>query len=805
MEVLTLDNYKTHIIGKKAENLFLAKANGITVPELFVISHNYLESYEVEDCVNKYLEDNFTKTQLFSVRSAALLEDGKENSFAGQFATFLNVPADLVVRKINECKQSLYSENVALYSKEQGITEELTMSVIVQEMINADHSGVIFTANPQGILNESVIVIGEGTGDGVVEEKVATTSYYYNNTDRLYYYETMDGSPIIDNEKIEELINYCNKLKEIFGEYLDIEFAIKDEQVYILQIRPITTLKSSNPTILDNSNIVESYPGITSPLTQSFVEFAYYSVFKGVAYRCLKNKKIVEKYDPIFRQMVGSANGRVYYKISNWYTIIKFLPFSKKIIPIWQEMMGVSNKEHEKENNISLIHRIRVYFNAVYEAFNVQKGMEKLNKNFDKVEKLFHDTYYENIENKELLKLYDTLADAVLKDWDITLLNDMYGFIYTGLLKKKLKKIGIKDYEQQTNQYISGITNIESMKPIRELVALSKQAVDEGVIEKLANLDNELELKEFILSEESDFIKNFNNYIRLYGDRITEELKLETKTFRSNPKLLIDKILEYGKDIERLNHLHKTLNLKDIKVEVKLSDEITKRKKKSIERLSRRAMQGIKNREISRLNRTRLYGMVRSIFGAIGSNMVKEGTLDNAYDIFYLNIDEVFNYIKGKSYDFPSLIKKRKERHKEFEQLPSYSRLIFSAEEFDKTIRRVSQAKNKSSFETSYIGTPCSNGEVTAEVLVIEDVNKTNDVKDKILVTKMTDPGWVFLLTLSKGIIAEKGSLLSHTAIISRELGIPSVVGIKGITQKLKTGDIVYMNGSTGEIRIEGR
>ena len=133
------------------------------------------------------------------------------------------------------------------------------------------------------------------------------------------------------------------------------------------------------------------------------------------------------------------------------------------------------------------------------------------------------------------------------------------------------------------------------------------------------------------------------------------------------------------------------------------------------------------------------------------------------------------------------------------------SRLIFSAGEFDKTIRRVSQAKNKSSFETSYIGTPCSNGEVTAEVLVIEDVNKTNDVKDKILVTKMTDPGWVFLLTLSKGIIAEKGSLLSHTAIISRELGIPSVVGIKGITQKLKTGDIVYMNGSTGEIRIEGR
>ena len=69
----------------------------------------------------------------------------------------------------------------------------------------------------------------------------------------------------------------------------------------------------------------------------------------------------------------------------------------------------------------------------------------------------------------------------------------------------------------------------------------------------------------------------------------------------------------------------------------------------------------------------------------------------------------------------------------------------------------------------------------------------------------MTDPGWVFLLTLSKGIIVEKGSLLSHTAIISRELKIPSIVGIKGVTERLKTGDIIYMNGSTGEIRIESR
>ena len=76
---------------------------------------------------------------------------------------------------------------------------------------------------------------------------------------------------------------------------------------------------------------------------------------------------------------MGSVNGRVYYKISNWYTVLKFLPLSKKIIPIWQEMMGVSIKEHDaQKNHISIIQRIRVYFNVIYEAFHVQKGMENL-------------------------------------------------------------------------------------------------------------------------------------------------------------------------------------------------------------------------------------------------------------------------------------------------------------------------------------------------------------------------------------------------------------------------------------------
>ena len=99
-------------------------------------------------------------------------------------------------------------------------------------------------------------------------------------------------------------------------------------------------------------------------------------------------------------------------------------------------------------------------------------------------------------------------------------------------------------------------------------------------------------------------------------------------------------------------------------------------------------------------------------------------------------------------------------------------------------------------------GVPCSGGIAEGEALVITNVEDTGDVKDKILITKMTDPGWVFLLTSAKGVISEKGSLLSHTAIISREIGIPSIVGIKDLMLNIRTGDTIRMNGDTGKVEI---
>ena len=211
-------------------------------------------------------------------------------------------------------------------------------------------------------------------------------------------------------------------------------------------------------------------------------------------------------------------------------------------------------------------------------------------------------------------------------------------------------------------------------------------------------------------------------------------------------------------------------------------------------------MVGIQNRELSRLNRSRIFGMVRSIFLSFAENFMKQRLIEDVKDIFYLKIDEVFDLVKNPK-DVTELIERRKEEYRKYSLLPAYTRLVFAGVEFNKNntaIYSSKQYKNHHSLQ----GIPCSKGKITGQVLVIKNATEAKAAKDKILVAKMTDPGWVFLLASAKGIITEKGSLLSHTAIISRELKIPSIVGVDNAMEVLKNNDIVSMDGNTGLIEI---
>ena len=720
----------------KSENLIKLEKYGFNVPKFItVLNLGDKETFILRDNNGKYIDLDFSDKSLFAVRSSCGIEDGEENSFAGQFETKLNVKKDEVLDAVKEVFTSFYNSD--FYEDNNYDT------VIIQEMIDSDISGVLFTANPIGILNETVIVVGGGLGCNVVDDKINTTTYYYNIDDELYYMDKVKDSVEISEKILKELVEIGKKAEEKFNAKMDIEFAIKDDVIYVLQARPITTLHSDNILILDNSNIVESYPGVSLPLTQSFVKEIYYKIFRYCCLRISENEELINRLDSSLRNMVDVTNGRIYYRISNWYCLFKLLPFNSLYIPIWQQMLGVKNKKVVVEN-------VEVPFGIKYKIF---KNIFRLLKNTPEQMKELNEFFKLEFENSrlrldkiddilEVLSFYENFKEKIISNWDITLINDMYAFVNTALAGKRNKGL------------LSDIKDLESLKPMLEV-------------------NNLIDIREKSGINSEEYKNAFDKYIEIYGDRCLSELKLETQTYRTNPELLED----YLKNREK----------------VEISNNVSM--KKSNNKFVEKAKLGIYNREISRMNRSRLFGLVRDIFLKIGTLLVEQGRLLNKTDVFYLFYEELYE----NNLNYIDLVENRKQEYKDFEKIPTYSRLVFADKIIDKNTN-ISEVIIISDKVLKGVGT--SEGVVEGEVIIIDNPNLEVDTTGKIIVTKMTDPGWVFLIRNSIGIIAEQGSLLSHTAIISRELKKPAVVNVKNALQVLHNGDRIRIDGLKGIIEI---
>ena len=783
--IITQENYQTSSAGPKARNLFRLLEHGCTVPLFFCVEEDFSEPE-----VRAHLAQHFPDTRLFSVRSCASLEDGSSCSFAGQFRTFLNVERTSVCTRIRQVFQSTCTPSVLEYCRLHRIDPaSIRLCVMVQEMVEADTSGVLFTANPQGILNESVIVLGRGTGDGVVEDRTDTASCYYNLTDQTWYCERTGDAPLLTDTQVHELIRVSQSLREFFHMECDLEYAWKDSRLFLLQVRPITTLDENAPVIiLDNSNIVESYPGITLPLTQSFVKDAYHQVFCSLLLRLTGEKDTVDRMEPVLQHMVDVANGRVYYRISNWYDVLLLLPFHRKIIPVWQEMMGVGDRtiSSGRTQKVRRMTRLKTALSFFRLLLSCPREMEELELYFTEILRQFQSVDTRTGDSQELLDAYHTLMDRTAAQWDLTLVNDMYAFLFTGLLKARLKAERVQDPTLTASRAIRGIARLDSLEPIRELERIAARVREEGRLPELRALRGREDCDAYLQRTEDSLVGQIRDYIDRFGDRNVEELKLESRTFRTDPILLIRRILQYA--------------------EAPVPDpphppEPPCRLSRLSRFLAARAALGIRNRERSRLHRSRLYGMMRTLVLKAGENLQKEGRIQKREDVFWLTLPELEQAVKDPDLSLRERICTRREQYEGFRALPPYSRLIFSGNVTDKHLKHI-QTHSRTDRKEIYSGTPCSQGIAEGQVLIIEDASASPDTTDRILVTRMTDPGWVFLIAHARAVVAEKGSLLSHTAIIARELSKPAVAGIPHITEFLKDGDRIREDGNTGTVTV---
>jgi rifampicin phosphotransferase len=217
----------------------------------------------------------------------------------------------------------------------------------------------------------------------------------------------------------------------------------------------------------------------------------------------------------------------------------------------------------------------------------------------------------------------------------------------------------------------------------------------------------------------------------------------------------------------------------------------------------RHAQRRVRDRENLRLERTRLFGRVRRIFLEIGRRLEAVELLDDARDIFYLEVDEVLAFAEGRSTttDLRGLAALRKREFQGYAQGPPPDDRfdtrgpVYHGHDF----RRTEDPGVQSGDERKGLG--CSPGVVRGPVRIVTDPARADLTHRAILVAEHTDPGWIMVFPSARGVLVERGSLLSHAAIVARELGIPAVVSVNGVTRWLKDGDWVEMDGSTGIVR----
>lgn len=799
----------------KAGNLQKLKNLGMNVPKFQVFSHDDIQA-------GASLNLNLESGKYYAVRSSSSVEDGSKDSFAGIFETKLFVKENLE-EAIREVWNSLYAEKSLAYCRQRNIpTTNLRMDVVIQEMIDADKAGVCFQANPLGPIHEQVIVAGFGAGQGIVDEITDTDRYLIDGYEiksaeisikkfclrfngsslvKTNVSSEMQTASVLSQQEIEKILAASVRMSSGFEEFLDIEFCFKNGELFILQARPITTLPSKKHIqIFDNSNIAENYPGLSLPLTYSGLARAYAANFKNLIRFIGFRDEDWEHINNQLDQLVGYWGGQIYYNLNNWYSAYTLLPFgAEKAVKSFNEMVGINSDSIIQVPERSFLTRMRILGRILPKLGSFFFFGRKYHLHYKKQFKNLHRKYSllldKDNETFELIKLIQQVDNDYLKIIKIPLFNDFYSSLLNFSCRKLSNKL-LPDGESAYNDLLSSKENLESSKAIYSLLELAQIVKEDFELYKY--------LKESPIPNEkhSKFFNKLKEHFDRYGDRSQWEMKIEVPTARENPEITIRLILQYAtddfspekqrqKEREKSGAARKKFRTQKFKKPIRYA---------LFRMLFRKCSAALAFREDSRFDRVRFKGLSRKILLKLGQKLVEAKMIEISEDIFYFTFEELTGFIHdsyGPNY-WKELVALRKRHLSRYIDLRLPDRIlandVMSVEKF---------AINRSaSHEDKVTGIPCSGGIVEAPCEVVTDLHQAPSLAGKILVAERTDPAWGYFFVGVKGIIIEKGSMLSHAAIISRELGIPCIINVKNATQLFKSGMTVRMNGDTGEINL---
>lgn len=769
---------QTHAGGKGS---MLAKMYqmGYPVPDGFVILPSAFENENLSNTAweeVQYLLCELRKNNesaLFAVRSSALSEDSAQASFAGEFESVLNVMKD------DDIKNAIYtvfrsgeSDRVKIYSNIQGLNGAHQIAVVVQLMVQPVMSGVLFTADP--ITGSYANMKGNfvyGLGEQLVSGE--SNAYDFKITRPKGKYE----GPGDFKKYASSLYKYASSLAEEFGSQQDIEWAVTNEKLYILQARPITTLTAGNPDTYEineslavdelwvNTNVGEAIPDVVTPLTWSLI-------------RALDNES---GFIPGYYLWSGNICGRIYSNISQRVSVIASL-------------YGMSIKQSMK-----LLGEVFGYLSDTIDMPQYTfKRLKLIKEMLPGIKRLLKNTMKANKDMKEyIMKIPDWCRNMAKK-----VNSAKSGDELKNLWENELKPYNYKAWWELQASGTKAVLALNLSKKLTEMMGTE----DAGAL--LSNLSGKSQLASLgpvvgiskVLKGEI----NREEYLKQYGHRGPHEFELSIPDPSEDETWLECQIEEYKKsdmDAEKLikkQHIQYEDALKRFSEKYPGKEEWLKKKLE-------KASEGARLREEARSEFVRVFRIDR-IFALKAGELTGLGV-----DVFFLYIDEILDLISGNKTKVKFIPERRKnyEKYKELPPFPSIIRGRFNPHEWMKNPdRRMDYYDSTMPINTvvdSEIlkGFPGAAGRIEGKVRIL--INPEEGYKleaGEILVATTTNVGWTPIFPKAAAVITDVGAPLSHAAIVAREIGIPAVVGCGNATARLKTGDRVMVDGGQGIVYI---
>lgn len=836
-------------IGGKAKGLVKLLETGINVPDFLVIpaenfspliSQQGLAVSNIKDALLQFTlheEDQQRLKKILAgwgfpeqsviVRSSIADEDGAQDAFAGIMSSYPNLrDFNDLLEAIAHCAASAYSQEAIAYRAQRSLSNLAQPAVIVQKQLNSDSSGVVFSTYPQ-YPEEMAIHAVWGLGEGLVDGELDPDEFYLLKKDgsvthqiiavkeQQFKLDHQRGAQLVDvdpirqnipcltDAQLQQLFTVSTALEKRNGHPQDIEFVIEDNELYFVQSRHITQV-IPQVIVYDNSNIQESYCGVTTPLTFSFAQRVYFVVYQQTMILLSVPEKMAKTYQPVLENLLGLVKGRIYYNINNWYRGLQVLPSFKQNKEDMERMMGLEDPvdfiSDTKKSFAEKLKLMPMFLTSLSRLLLAFRKLDRLVVIFHDHFSAYYDLFYQRLptwtKGSEIVEQIKALDEALLKHWTTPIVNDFYVMMMNGKVRRKLIKAGIQEPEEFVSRYFSGNQQIESAQPAVVMQQIALEAIAQPELKELI-IQLAPDVHELIKTRFPKFYATVNRFIHIYGDRTVGELKLETVTMRLSPRIFYSYLRNYLSTENTFQtsasaHLHESAARE-------LEELLQNRSyflKRGLHRSLRKLQEGIQYREAMRLERTRMFGMYRTLYLKAGSLLMQSGVLSSADDIFYLAEPEIQTLLLHQELpQTAAVIAERKKTFEGYKREEVPARVIVPAPR-NKLVEVIDDDPS------TLHGTGCVPGAVSAEVIIIRGPEDDLDVNGKIVCALRTDPGWVALFPTCKAVLIEKGSALSHSVILLREFGIPAIINIPGLTNRLKTGQRISMDGTSGIIKI---